>query len=78
MPKLVNHRRGRLKDFINLMDTPGAHILICLGLLVAYGHYEGAGLGHDIAIFALGVLSRSMGTIRPDAPAEHKEPPANG
>ena len=62
-----------IKNFMhNLMDaidSPGGHICVCVSLLFAYGwKNEAQGLSHDIVLFALGVLSRSMGTATPLRP----------
>lgn len=66
-------RRRAFKEFFRTFDTPGGHIAICLTLLIIYGHFQGVGLGHDIAIFALSVLSRSMGTTPPESPEKEKK-----
>jgi hypothetical protein len=51
-----------LERFLAAVNTPGAHILICLGLLVLFSVFNTSPLAHDIAVFALGILSRSMGS----------------
>lgn len=52
-----------VKALIDTADTPGGHILICLFLLLAYSYINGS-TSHDISVFAIGVLSRSMGTTK--------------
>jgi hypothetical protein len=44
-----------------LLDTTGGHIAICLSLLILFSYHTNS-MSHDITIFALGVLSRSMGS----------------
>jgi hypothetical protein len=59
-----------LERFLQSINSPGAHILICLCLLVAYTVLSmfttGTGVTtqsvHDVIVFAMGVLSRSMGS----------------
>jgi hypothetical protein len=67
------NRRSLLMGFFVSLDTPGGHIAICLSLLVYFGHQTNIPLSHDIAIFAMGVLSRSMGSVLP----ENKDQQAN-
>ncbi len=63
MPKdFIPMKRGTmLLGFFNAIDTPGGHIFICVGLIMIYALCKNT-LTHDIVVFALGVLSRSMGT----------------
>lgn len=59
----MNRVSNFISDMFQALDTPGGHMCICLGLLLYYGNRgANAPLAHDIAIFALGVLSRSMGS----------------
>lgn len=54
-----------LERFLASVNTPGSHILICLGLLIFYSVFTGASkseTAHDVIVFALAVLSRSMGS----------------
>ena len=51
-----------LRDVFDAVNTPGGHMLICLALMITYARAQTTGLEHDIAVFAMGVLSRSMGT----------------
>lgn len=53
-----------LMCYLAALNTPGGHIAICLSLLLWFGHAQGLGLPHDISVFALGVLSRSMGVTQ--------------
>jgi hypothetical protein len=44
---------------LDALDTPGGHILICV-ILIVLGCTLKAPEAHDLVVFALGVLSRSM------------------
>lgn len=51
-----------LERTLSAINSPGGHILICLGLLVLYSLMTGNPMSHDVTVFALGILSRSMGS----------------
>lgn len=57
-----------LERILTSVNTPGAHILICLCLLVLYSYWSGNPIAHDVTIFALGILSRSMGSANVAGP----------
>ncbi len=50
-----------LERVLAAINTPGARILICLGLLVGYSVWTGSSNAHDVVVFAMGVLAREMG-----------------
>ena len=52
------------QNAVNVFDTPGGHVFVCLALLIYFQRMGTGSLAHDISIFALGVLSRSMGSAR--------------
>lgn len=57
-----------MTGFIDALDRPGGHIIVCLLLLVmsAIGTKCGVPKAEDLGMMALGILGRSMvGTILP-------------
>lgn len=50
-----------LERVLNGINTPGARILICLGLLIGYSIWTQSSNAHDVVVFAMGVLAREMG-----------------
>lgn len=51
-----------LRQFVALLDTPGGHILVSTGLLVAclILHSHGNSMAKDLATLSAGWLGRSM------------------
>lgn len=50
-----------LERVLTAINTPGARILICLGLLIGYSIWTQSSNAHDVVVFAMGVLAREMG-----------------
>lgn len=74
----VKLRRGvSMSSVIDFLDRPGGHITVCLLLIFAGGVFYQIGQpaeGHDLIIFATGVLARSMmGVVIPEPGEELKK-----